>query len=84
MITATSTGQAIATGVADALGEPLVDLAEDGSVETADGVAVDADERIVVIGSTTTAGAHLELMELQERANERNPSEVVTVIPYLG
>ncbi|MFW5949767.1 MAG: ribose-phosphate diphosphokinase [archaeon] len=84
MITATSTGQAIATGVSDALGEPLVDIAENGDVETAEGVTVGDDERIVVIGSTTSAAAHLELMELQERASKRDPEEVVTVIPYLG
>lgn len=84
MITGTSTAQAIATGVSDELDEPLVDLEDDGTAVTGDGVTVEADDRIVVIGSTTTARAHLELMELQERANAFDPGEVVTVIPYLG
>ena len=84
MITGTSTAQAIAASVAQRLGEPLVDLDSDGTAETGTGVTVGADERVVVIGSTTSSRSHLELLELQERANERDPAAVVTVIPYLG
>ncbi|WP_136689784.1 ribose-phosphate diphosphokinase [Halorhabdus amylolytica] len=84
MITGTSTAQAIAAAVSQRLGEPLVDLDADGTAEAAENVTVGADERVVVIGSTTSSRSHLELLELQERALERDPAEIVTVIPYLG
>lgn len=84
MITATSTAQAIATGVSDALGEALVDLGPDGTIDAAEGASISQDDRVVVIGSTTTSGAHLELLELQERAVALDAGEIVTVIPYLG
>ncbi|CCQ32852.1 Ribose-phosphate pyrophosphokinase protein [Halorhabdus tiamatea SARL4B] len=84
MITGTSTAQPIAMEVSNILGEPLVDLAYDGSVEAAEDVTVGADERVVIVGSTTSSQAHLELLELQERAVQRDPDDIVTVIGYMG
>ena len=84
MITGTSTAQPIAMEVSTILGEPLVDLAYDGSVEAAEDVTIGENERVVIVGSTTSSQAHLELLELQERAVQRDPDEIVTVIGYMG
>ena len=84
MITCTATAQAVASDLAELLDEPLVKLDPDGSAEPyADGT-VGSDERVVVVGSTTTSDANLELLERQERATERDPEEVVTVLPYMS
>lgn len=84
MIVSTATGQTVATGVADRLDEPLVKLHDDGSVETGDNVTIAENERVIVIASTTSSHAHIELLDLQERARQRDPEEIITVIPYMG
>lgn len=84
MITCTSTAQVVAMEVSQEIDEPLVDLAPDGSVEATNKDKVSADERVVIVASTTTSKAHLELLELQDRASKRDPSEIVTIIPYMG
>jgi len=42
------------------------------------------DERAIIVASTTSSDAHIELLQLQDAAREAGASEVVTVIPYLG
>lgn len=84
MITCTSTSQVVATKLSQKLTEPLVDLGPDGSIQADNAEDVDSDERVIVVASTTSSGAHLELLELQERAAARDPSEIVTVLPYMG
>jgi ribose-phosphate pyrophosphokinase len=70
--------------IAEQLDEPLVKLHSDGSAETGANISVSSDERVVVVASTTSSRAHLELLDLQERASARNPDEIITVLPYMG
>lgn len=70
--------------MSEALADPLVDLQGDGTAATGNGEPVADDERVIVVGSTTSSQAHMDLLELQERAQRRETAEVVTVIPYLG
>ena len=84
MITCTETAQTVASDLAASLEEPLVTLDSDGSAHPYKDETVESDERVVVVSSTTTSDAHLELLELQERAAKRDPDEIVTVIPYMG
>jgi ribose-phosphate pyrophosphokinase len=44
---------------------------------------VDPD-RAVVVASTTTSDAFVELLQLQDAAREAGANEVVTVLPYMG
>ncbi|MFB6120014.1 MAG: ribose-phosphate diphosphokinase [Halobacteriaceae archaeon] len=41
-------------------------------------------ERAVVVASTASDAAHVQLLQLQDAAREAGASEVVTVIPYMG
>ena len=84
MITCGTTAQSVTAEVSRALEEPLVNIRADGSVDVKEGSTISADERIVIIVSTTSDRAHLELLELQERAMKRDPEEVITVLPYMG
>ncbi|SDL97139.1 ribose-phosphate pyrophosphokinase [Halogranum gelatinilyticum] len=89
MILPGSTSQALAAALAEATGEPLA-TAEyrtfpDGELlAAADALAEETPERAVVVASTTTSDAHLELLQLQDAAREAGVNEVVTVIPYMG
>jgi len=42
------------------------------------------DERAIVVGSTATSDAHVELLQLQDAVREAGARDVTTVIPYLG
>ncbi len=92
MILPASTSQALAASLAAETGSPLLTPEyrrfPDGELLAAVDDEADAEaltgERIVVVGSTTTSDAHLELLQLQDAARESGASEVVTVIPYMG
>lgn len=92
MIVPGSTSQSLAAALADELDEPLaaVDRTEfpDGEfvVQLRDGFASTeaTPERAVVVCSTTSAEAHLEVLQLQDAAREAGVDEVVTVLPYMG
>ena len=43
-----------------------------------------AGEAAVVVASTLSSDAHLELLQLQDAAREAGADEVTTVIPYMG
>jgi ribose-phosphate pyrophosphokinase len=43
-----------------------------------------AGEHAVVVASTLTSDAHLELLQLQDAAREAGATEVTTVLPYMG
>jgi len=43
-----------------------------------------AGDHAVVVASTLTSDAHLELLQLQDAAREAGADEVTTVIPYMG
>lgn len=45
---------------------------------------IDAGEDVVVVSSTVSDGAHVELLQLQDAAREAGASEITTVVPYLG
>ncbi len=88
MIVAGSTAQSFATALADSLDEPLADVRyhrfPDGeTLAAAPGFDADAD-RAVVVCSTTSPRAHLELLQLQDAVREAGATEVVTVLPYMG
>ena len=42
------------------------------------------DETAIVVGSTATSDAHIELLQLQDAVREAGANTVTTVIPYLG
>ncbi|MGQ4556442.1 ribose-phosphate diphosphokinase [Halobellus sp. GM3] len=86
MIVPGASSQALAAALADELGEPLAaveyDRFPDG--ETLAAVpAFDAD-RAVVVATTDSNDAWVELLQLQDAVREAGASEVVTVIPYMG
>lgn len=86
MIVSGSQSQSLAAALAAELDEPLSQAAfetfPDGEVLAAapgfDG------ECAIVVASTTSAVAHLELLQLQDAVREAGASEVVTVLPYMG
>jgi len=85
MIIPGSESQAFAAALADASGESL------GRVEYedfADGESVvrvpDEIDRAVVVASTVSDHAHVELLQLQDAAREAGADEVLTVLPYMG
>ncbi|QSG10570.1 Phosphoribosylpyrophosphate synthetase [Halapricum desulfuricans] len=41
-------------------------------------------ERAIVVASTPTSDAHLELLQLQDALREAGVPEIVTVLPYMG
>lgn len=84
MIACTETAQTVGSDLAALLEESLVTLEGDGSAQPYKDETVESDERVVIVASTTTSDAHLELLELQERAKRRDPDGIVTVIPYMG
>ena len=85
MIIPGSDSQAFAAALADGSDESL------GCVEYQDfpdGESVvrvpDDIERAVVVASTVSDHAHVELLQLQDAVREVGASEVVTVLPYMG
>jgi ribose-phosphate pyrophosphokinase len=86
MIVPGSPSQTLAAELAAVLDEPLApvdyDRFPDGELHTTLGDV--SPERAVVVCSTPTSDAHLELLQLQDAAREAGASEVVTVVPYMG
>jgi ribose-phosphate pyrophosphokinase len=86
MIVSGSTSQSLAADLAAELDEPLApveyDRFPDGELFTAT-PGFDAD-RAVVVSSTTSSDAHLELLQLQDAVREAGADEVITVLPYMG
>ncbi|GAB3689602.1 ribose-phosphate pyrophosphokinase [Salinarchaeum chitinilyticum] len=92
MIVSGSTSQSLAAALAAELGEPLGAVEQtafpDGESKFA--LAPPANksfadvDRAVIVASTTTAEAHLEVLQLQDAAREADINEVVTVLPYMG
>ncbi|QGA81163.1 ribose-phosphate diphosphokinase [Halomicrobium sp. LC1Hm] len=85
MIIPGSESQAFAAALADTSGESL------GRVEYedfADGESVvrvpDEIDRAVVVASTVSDHAHVELLQLQDAAREAGADELLTVLPYMG
>lgn len=90
MILPGSSSQSLAAALAESLDEPLAVVETqrfaDGEFKTRMPAAEDAAaerRRAVVVASTVSAEAHLELLQLQDLASELF-DEVVTVLPYMG
>ncbi|WP_435155887.1 ribose-phosphate diphosphokinase [Haladaptatus sp. DFWS20] len=86
MILSGSASQSLAATLADELDEPLASVEyrsfPDGELlASAPGFE---DTRAIVIASTVSSDAHLELLQLQDAAAEWGAEEVVTVLPYMG
>jgi ribose-phosphate pyrophosphokinase len=60
-------------------GELLVSL-PDGAFEGDDPGA----DRAIVVASTTSPEAHVQLLQLQDAAREAGAEEIITVLPYMG
>ncbi len=86
MIVSGSTSQALAATLATTLEQPLAsvefDRFPDGELLAA--VPDFGADRAIVVASTTSSDAHIELLQLQDAVREAGASEVLTVIPYLG
>lgn len=86
MIVPGATSQALAARLATELDEPLAaveyDRFPDGeTLATVSGF--DAD-RAVVVATTDSNDAWVELLQLQDAVREAGATEVVTVVPYMG
>lgn len=89
MIVSGSTSQALAAALARELEEPLAaveyDRFPDGELlAAAPGVADAEPDRAVIVASTVSSDAHLEVLQLQDAVREAGVEEVVTVLPYMG
>lgn len=86
MIVTGSASQSLAAALARELEEPLApvsfDRFPDGEL-LAEVPGFDAD-RAVIVASTVSSDAHVELLQLQDAVREAGAEEVVTVIPYMG
>ena len=86
MIVPGTTSQALAARLAAELDEPLAAVEYDRFPDGETHVAVpgfDAD-RAVVVATTDSNDAWVELLQLQDAVREAGATEVVTVIPYMG
>lgn len=84
MIVSGSRSQSLATALAADIDESLAVVEYD---RFADGEMIvripDSGDRAIVVASTTSSDAHVELLQLQDAA-ARQADEVVTVLPYMG
>ncbi|MFB6304202.1 MAG: ribose-phosphate diphosphokinase [Haloferacaceae archaeon] len=86
MIVPGSTSQSLAAALAARRDEPLADVSYDRHPDGELLAAVpgfDADRAVVVV-ATTTAEAHVELLQLQDAVREAGATDVTTVLPYMG
>ncbi|WP_254762485.1 ribose-phosphate diphosphokinase [Natrinema marinum] len=89
MIVSGSASQALAAALARELEEPLAaveyDRFPDGELlAAAPGVADAEPDRAVIVASTVSSDAHLEVLQLQDAVREAGVEEVITVLPYMG
>jgi ribose-phosphate pyrophosphokinase len=89
MIISGSASQTLAAELAAELDEPLASVEyerfPDGELfAAAPGFAEAEEDRAIVVGSTVSSDAHVELLQLQDAAREWGAEEVVTVLPYMG
>jgi len=86
MIISGSASQSLAAELAAELDEPLAPVEferfPDGELIARIGDV--SPDRAVVVGSTPTSDALVELLQLQDAAREAGATEVVTVLPYMG
>ncbi|MFB6111496.1 MAG: ribose-phosphate diphosphokinase [Halobacteriaceae archaeon] len=86
MILPADASQGLATRLATEIGEPLAavdyDRFPDGEQLVTGPASISG--RAIVVGSTVSDGAHLQVLQLQDVARVAGADEVITVIPYLG
>ena len=84
MIVPGSASQEVAAALARELDEPLAAVEYDWFADGETLVRVpDTDDRAVVVASTVSDAAHVELLQLQDAARQQ-AEEVLTVLPYMG
>ena len=84
MIVPGSASQELSAALASELDEPLAAVEYDRFADGEMLVRVpETDERAIVVASTVSDTAHVELLQLQDAARSR-AEEVVTVLPYMG
>lgn len=86
MIVSGSASQSLAAALADTLGEPLAEVEYDRFPDgelLASVPGFDAD-RAVIVASTVSSDAHVEVLQLQDAVREAGAEEVVTILPYMG
>ncbi|MCF2206251.1 ribose-phosphate diphosphokinase [Halobacterium salinarum] len=87
MLLSGSSSQSLAAALAAATGERLGDVTYDSFPDGEQLVtvppAVDG-ERAVIVASTPTSDAHIEVLQLQDAARDAGASEIITVLPYMG
>jgi ribose-phosphate pyrophosphokinase len=84
MIVPGSASQELAAALASELDEPLAAVSYDRFADGETLVRVpDTDERAIVVASTVSDSAHVELLQLQDAARSQ-AEEVVTILPYMG
>ena len=84
MIVPGSASQEVAAALASELDERLAAVEYDWFADGETLVRVpDADDKAIVVASTVSDSAHVELLQLQDAARQR-AEEVVTVLPYMG
>ncbi len=85
MILSGSATQQLAAALAAELGDDLARVEYESFPDGEHIVRVPpVDGRAVVVASTVSSDAHVELLQLQDAAHEAGADEIVTVIPYMG
>jgi ribose-phosphate pyrophosphokinase len=84
MILPGSASQDLAAALSAELDEPLAAVEYDRFADGEQIVRVpETDDRAIVVASTVSDAAHVELLQLQDAARQQ-AEEVVTVLPYMG
>jgi len=85
MIVAGSSSQALAAALAADTGEQLASVEYERFPDGEGIVRVgDPGDHAIVVASTVSDEAHVELLQLQDAVREAGASEVTTVLPYMG
>lgn len=86
MILSGSASQTLAARLADELDESLgattTKRFPDDELHVT--VTEPIEERAIIVASTVSSDAHIELLQLQDAARQAGADEVVTVLPYMG
>ena len=86
MIVSGSASQSLAATLADETGRALAPVEFERFPDGEQMVRIpDFDtDRAIVVASTVSSDAHVELLQLQDAVREAGVDEVVTVLPYMG
>jgi ribose-phosphate pyrophosphokinase len=88
MIVAGSTSQALAASLAAETDHRLADVTYETFPDGEQLVSLDTGDadlgHAVVVVATTSAAAHVEVLQLQDAAREAGADRVTTVLPYMG